>query len=387
MICSYASEINQVIMASKFFANSVLMEVETPKEVEESESSEEYDIDQLFNMINPAEERDSLLCDDCGSDLVEIDGVMTCSSKDCGIVESDVVDSRPEWRDPDGKVRCGGPTNYFFPQMSDGTTLSGLNNKRLNQKQQWICGDYRSQRLAYIFARIEHLRTKHDIPKAVIDDTKIYYKILSECKHRDGENKGKYIILRGDNVDNVLAACMAKAGENNHYHMSVSEIATIFGITQKRVTAGKKKFDNIIDTTDNDNEIFLDELANISALHNVTSDYINRYGPQVGLIGDALKLALTISENCLKLRLGSNHSENSLASGIIMTLLSRFVSEEELLEKKTAIAKCFGISEATITKVSNQLDAFYPFLISDEETEYLLRHYDSVAHSMGLPKK
>lgn len=374
-------------MTSDFFANSVLMTDEVSLSESEESSEEEYDIDKIFNMLNPEEPTSDTVCSACKSDLIEIDGVLMCSSEDCGLVESDMVDTGPEWRNPEGAVRGGGQTNYFFPQMTDGTTLSGLNNKQLNLKQKWICGNYRDQRLSYIFSRIDNLKKDNDIPKSVIEDTKIYYKILSECTHRDGENKGKYIILRGDNVDNILAACMSKAGENNHWPMSVNEIANIFGITSKRVTSGKKKFDKIIDTTDNVNQIFLDELANISALHNVTSDYISRYGPKVGLIGDALQLALRISDNCLKLRLGSNHSENSLASGIILMILNNFMSAEEVMVKKALIAECFAISEATINKVSNQLDIFYHFLINDEATEYLLKNYDDVATSMGLPKK
>lgn len=375
--------------SNKFFANSVLLSEDIVEESsEESSESEDMDMNDLVKILNPLKTDSDFVCTECNSDLMEEEGIMICSNEDCGLVGGDVIDSGPEWRSSDNANRGSCPSNHFFPRASEGTIMSGLNNHRLQMKQQWIAsGNYRGQRLSYIFDKINKLQQSHDIPKVVIDDTKIFYNNLSDCRHRKGENKGKHIIIRGNNVDNVLAACMSKAGENNHWPMNTKELSQIFDITEKRITAGKKKFDRIIDTTDNPNEFFLDELSNISATHNVASDYIKRYGPRIGVINSTMDLALTIAGNCWKLRKGSNHSDDSLAGGIILLIMSKFTEAEEMLEKKTMIAKCFNVSEATINKVFNQLEPLYEVLISDGATSFVLANYDKYAEFLKKPKK
>ena len=376
-----------------FFVNSVLLDPELIEIEEESEDEPDLDLnyEQIMHHVMGTKtseqlslERDiDVSCSACGGELGQDlqGGVMVCMNPECGMIEEDILDLGAEWRSFNSGegTRCGCPSNYFFPQSSTGTIVTGLSNHRLRVKQQWNAGDYRGQRLSDVFGFITKICMRSNLSRSVIDDAKIYYKNLSECKHIKGKNKGKYIIIRGDNVTNIIAACVSKACEKNRCSMDSKEIGEVFRIKDSRVTSGKKKFDKIIDNTENPNENpFKNELSNITADFDITEDYITRHSAPLGMGASAKELALTIARNCWRSRQASDHSARSLAGGIVLLLFAR-CGTGNINKRKTRIAKQFGISEATITKVYVQIDFLYEMLIDDDLTTFVMENYESIA--------
>ena len=69
---------------------------------------------------------------------------------------------------------------------------------------------------------------ENKIPKKIENDSQIMYKMISECKHRKGKNKGRCIITRGINRESIIAATLFIACRKNGIGKSPKEIAKIF---------------------------------------------------------------------------------------------------------------------------------------------------------------
>ncbi|XWV26567.1 putative transcription initiation factor IIb-like protein [Tupanvirus soda lake] len=314
-------------------------------------------------------------CKACGSkgSLIEDQhaSVLVCSK--CGMVNEELLDHGPEWRQynnddnrGEGVNRCGCPSNFFFPKSSQGTIMAGSSNSRLKRKQKWNSMVYKERSLNQVFEYISHICSKNNIPKIIIDDAKIFYKNLSDCKHKSGVNAGKQIIIRGENRLSIIAACVFKACEKNKNPRSTKEIAEFFGLEEKKVTKGNKQFDKIMKNAD-DKSLMLDQYKDTDT----AEDYIRRHCPKLKINKNDTDIAVRIAHNCCKMKLASDHNPQSIAAGSILVM----VQYCNLNIDKKDIAKLFGTSDVTIGKIYNKIAPFADALVDDDATEHLIKKF------------
>lgn len=346
------------------------------KKENNSESLDTLTTDSGSEMITNCEEkeeRDEKVCQGCHSKNTFIEdqrsSMIICSN--CGMINEELLDHGPEWRQyynddnrGEGVNRCGCPYNFFFPKSSQGTIMVGSSNSRLKRKQKWNSMVYKERSLNQIFEYISKICSKNNITRIIVDSAKIFYKKLSDCKHKSGVNIGKQIIIRGENRLSIIAACVFRACEMNKNPRNIKEIAAMFNLDEKKVTRGNKQFDKIMKNADDN--LMLDEFSSDTA-----EDFIRRHCAKLKVSKSDTDLAVRISQNCCKMKLASDHNPQSLAAGSILVM----VQYCRLNIDKKNIATLFGTSDATISKIYNKIAPFADALIDDNLTKHLIKKF------------
>jgi transcription initiation factor TFIIB len=302
------------------------------------------------------------ICSECkSSKLVFTSGRGSYVCENCGTKGQDFLDDGPEWNNyEDGKSdggRCGAPINAFFPKSSLGTVINTPGYSKVKMLRNWGQVPYRERSLAEILNDIDAKCKKYKITKAIIDNAKILYKNVRETKHTEGISKGKNVIIRGLNREQVIASCFYFGAILQKSPRSTKEVADIFNMNTKRVSKGNRKFLDIM----KDNFIVFD----IKPSHG--TDFVERFGNKLKLTKETIELAKTIANNSTKLDIASDHQATSLAAASIL-----FASDilNQNVNKKS-VSEIFGISDVTIIKTYKKISPFEQFVISDEKTAKL----------------
>ena len=295
--------------------------------------------------------------------------VMVCSN--CGMINEELFDYGPEWRQynnddnrGEGMNRCGCPSNFFFSKSLQGTILVGHTNSRIRRKQKWNSMVYKERSLNNVLEYITNICNKNNIPKIVIDTAKILYKKLNDCKHKNGNNMGKQIIIRGENRISIIAACVFRACEMNKQPRSIKQIAEFFNIDEKKITKGNKQYDKIMKNTDDD--ISLDQFTTDSA-----EDYIRSTSQKLKIKKEEVELAVKIANNCCRMKLASDHNPQSIAAGSLLAMIHYL----NLNIDKKKIVNLFETSDVTISKIYNKLEPIIDALVDDEITDHLIKKF------------
>lgn len=300
-------------------------------------------------------------CKRCESkDLVSDGGYLICTN--CGIVNQQILDRNPEWTHfedgkSEGSARCGVPTNVFLPCSSLGTTIVGPGFSRLKKLHSWGQMPYKERSLSEVLQDIEGKCRKYKITKGVIVNAQYLYKKISEIKHRDGENAGKNVIIRGINRRSIIAACVFYGTLMQDTPSSLKKIADIFNLEMTQITKGIRHFDDLLQK-----EHVIQQIKPSDP-----SKFIRSYHSELNMNNAYVQLAIKISKNIAKLDLASNHQPISIAAGIIL-LMTKIYS---LKITKKHIAEVFLISEVTINKIFNKIEKFKEIIIDDDKTEKL----------------
>src|ERR1700733_6628225 len=328
----------------------------------EEESEKLPDIESNKNICKNCDANDSLMEDPTA-------GVVVC--KECGVINEELLDVGPEWRQynnddnrNEGVNRCGCPSNFFFPKFSQGTIISGIKNNRLKIKQKWGSIIYKERRLNTIFEYISDICGRNKIPRIISDSAKIMYKRISDCKHKTGENIGKHVIIRGINLISVVAACVFKACEMNKTPRTVREIAYLFDADEKKITKGIKTFEKIM--TECDDGMIL-ENSHVC----LPEDYVRRHCPKLKISEPDTELAVNIAYNCCRMKLASDHNTQSIAAGAILAM----IQYRNLNVDKKNISEQFGTSDVTISKIYNKLKNYIDILIDNEITDHMIKRF------------
>jgi len=294
----------------------------------------------------------------------------------CGNIINNVMNNNPEWRnnyDSSRRTinRCNVTTNPLLPQSSRSTTIGGYGYSKIKTLQKWSAMPYRERSLHGVLKVINYRCLKANIVKRVIDDAKILYKKLSECKHLTGKNIGKNIIIRGKNRESLIANCVFAACKRNKRTRSLKEIAKIFDLDYKEITRGRKTFHRLL-------KILKETNAKIKQATIETKNYLSASKPEhfVERFCRSLKIdhayiekAIMISQNIQKLNLASVHTPVSIASGAIMLIADIF----SLPITKKKIAEQFDISEVTIMKAFKILNKFKEVVINEKLTNKVVK--------------
>ena len=302
-------------------------------------------------------------------------GYIVCS--DCGQVQDNLLDHNPEWNNyEDGKAtlaRCSGSINPFLPQSSLGTSIAGHGRNKLQILHSWGMMPYKERSLYIVLKDIQTKCRDAFILKCVEDDAKIMYKNISNCKHLDGENKGKNIIIRGTNRKSLIAACVFFACKKNNKARSAKEIAKIFNLNYKNITKGCKRFMEL--------SLHLKSTLEIEQKSSSPEDFVPRFCKNIKIKGKYADQAIKIAKNVKNLNIATTHTPLSIASASI--LLTIYMNDLTITKKY--IAKKFDVSEVTISKAYRSIEEFRDILNDDKKTSYIVEQQQKERNTIKLP--
>lgn len=259
---------------------------------------------------------------------------------ECGFIFDKILDQSAEWRNygySDNKngdsTRCGNPINYLLPKSSMGTTISSTGSKYNSVKrlQKWnqISNDERSE--YEVFKKIDSFVSNQKINTKIIDDAKLYYKIL--CDKDKNKNK---VLTRGKIRLSLIVACIYISSKNNNKPIDEKKLLKIFKISKTDLTKGLKKFSNIERQKN----------LNINNNNNTIHDLIDLYGKQFNINDEIIEITHLIYIRALMMNILKNSGEKSICSGLFFFVSILFKIE---LSKQNIIRK-INVSEVTLNK-------------------------------------
>lgn len=290
----------------------------------------------------------------CGKPLFydSVNGSMICMA--CGTVSEDnIMDQTPEWnsgssentknKDPS---RCGCPINPMLHKSSMSTMIVTNRYGFMKRLHSQMSMDYVERARYHIFERIAKVAGDiGNLPHNVIEQSKYYYKILSERKLSRG------VIRQG-----LIACCMLHACKAMNVPRSMKEISNITGVT----TA----------TLNKTNKLFLKTMQDVLVISNNTKEkaleatnckhLINRYCNGLDL-DKKLETKLVRFSNRLNERIQEQgfldcKTPSAVAAGIIMYSCGKIGVDIS----KSSVSRKFAITVVTINKITK--------LISEYET-------------------
>lgn len=330
------------------------------------------DSDQDPNSTLESSNEPDYLCVNCKSDSLVNDpskGYYVCQS--CGVINNQYLDKNPEYNNyedsKEGSNRCGAPTSFFFPKASLGTKINTSNYSRIKKLHGWGQMPYRERSLLAVLENIQGKCKKYKITQTIIDNAKIMYKKINDCKHKKGKNKGKNIIIRCINRKSLIAACVFFGCKLQGRPRSPKEIADIFDLELKQVNKGCRKFLDLMNV----------DILMYKIRCSQSTDFIERYCKKLKVNQEYIDSAKRISNNIHKLDIASTHQPPSVAAGSILLMANLY----DLEISKKSISEIFGISDVTIAKTYRKIYPYHKIITSDEITEKIYKKL-----SKGKPK-
>ena len=263
--------------------------------------------------------------------------------KVCGLIYGKLIENTAEWRwygslDSKGldPTRCGIPINPLLPKSSMGTFIGGNKYGSLQRLHSWNAMPSDERSLWHVYEDINRKTQNSDLVAKIIDESKVYYKMLS---YSDKKMKG--VLTRGIVRESIKAACIFVACKNNGVPRSSSEIAKMFGIQTTDVTKGLKKFI----------EIEMKKNLHINVSVTDSQDFIKRYCCKLNISRIHEKIALMISDRSRKMGIVNDNTPPSIAAGIIYLIVIVY----KLKITKTTLRDKLSVSDVTICKCYKKL--------------------------------
>jgi len=317
-----------------------------------------------------------VFCSDCQNyELIDEDtsqGNYIC--KLCGVVLGYMLDYSPEWKqyeDGDVNARCSGYINPLLPISSMGTFISGSCSNRIKLINNWNSMQYKERSLNNEFKKIHNICQKYSILKCIEDDAKIMFKMISECRHENGKNKGKFVITRGKNRISISAACLYVSCSKKEIAYTPKEIADMYNITHSEMNKGIKNLRKLITN-------------NSSTKNSVShpSQFIKRYCNKLQILNCYNSEALTVATNVEALNIATEHNPFSIAAACIM-----LVVEKNKIKKITRkkLADEFEISDITIIKTFKKIEIYKKILFDKKLTDLYIKNFSEVETEEQIP--
>jgi transcription initiation factor TFIIIB Brf1 subunit/transcription initiation factor TFIIB len=337
----------------------------------------------LYDFIEPVIDSNNLnnICYSCNDNNFIEDshgGTIVCMS--CGLVFKNLFDESPEWKQYDdndrSEARCNQSYNVLLPQSSLGTCIYGANGT-LRRLQIWNKMPSRERSLNNEFKSISNVCQKYEIMKCVEDDTKIMYKIASECKHQIGDKKDKQIITRGINRKSIKAACLWYACVKKGITRTSKEMAKMWDINENELNKGRRNLKKLFEIKEKTTKSLL-RLETSKADH-----FVKRYCQTLNLKTIYTNDAIKISINIEKLNLMSSHTPCSTASASLL-LMANIHNLCHIT--KSILSSLFEISESTIVKTYKKIEPYKHVLINDEYTDEVVEYINTTIKPILIPK-
>ncbi len=359
--------------------NELENELEREMELNNESDKNKIDIKIKIKTKNSRERRSQ--CPNCETDDNLINdtklGVVICNS--CGQVIENILDGVGEWRsyDDDCKeslIRCNGYiVSRLLPQSSLGTTIGHSNWKsRIQRLHKWSKMPYKERSLNDVFKLMDNVCSKACILKCVVDDAKIMYKAISESRHFTGKNKNKYIIIRGDILTGIIAACVYFACQRKGMTRSPKEIAKIFAIDYSDMTRGCKNFQKYIKNG----------YINLNTGEIRAVDFVKRYCKDNHITEQFMNDAVKIADNIIRMDIATIHTPISIASCSVLLMVEiheiTSITRGKLLEQ-------FNISLATLVKTYEKTEKYKSILLDDAKVNEFIEKQNNSSINNVVP--
>jgi transcription initiation factor TFIIB len=317
------------------------------------------DFDDLFDSLKPVKElpksrSEEEYCEKCDENsVINTCGEFICHK--CGNIKEMMIDSTAEWRyygNDDSKssdpTRCGMPTNSLLPQSSYGSTVSFRNNesfemKKIRNYHGWNAMPYKERSLYNVFDTITVRAKNYGITPCIIEEAKIFYKKIAECK-----------ISRGANRKGLIASCIYKACKVKDVPRSHKEIAEVFGVKITHMTKGCKRFDELMNLNKDNTKS-----SNLNG--SCSTDYIQRFCSKLNIGPNILDVCKHVCVKAEEHGLVSENTPPSIASGSIFMVCNLL----DIPVTKKDISGVCGISEVTISKCYKKLLNYHQHLLPE----------------------
>ena len=300
-----------------------------------------------------------IICDNCGSILNNV------------YYSNDDVRYNDDYRERSN--RCNNYVNYFLPNSSLCTTIACSNNSRVKILHKWGAMPYKERSLHEVLKYIHQKCQQGNIMKCIEDDARILYKNIKDAKHTSGKNKGKMIIIRGDNKESLIAACVLFACKKNHETRSPKEIAKLFDIEYKSMTRGCKKFYKLLSMTSLDYSIEVSD-----PIH-----FITRFCRSLHIHKNYIEKCIEITNNIQKLKIASRHTPFSIANSSIL-LVSDYYKELNIDRKE--VSSKFNVSEVTIIKTYKKLIKYRKIIMDTNLTNKIVQKAEIKRKLLPIPE-
>ena len=289
------------------------------------------------------------ICPYCDTDtMVSEDLGYECIN--CGYVGDNVVEQTAEWRyyginDTRGynPTRTGNIINPLLPKSSMGTFIGGNKYSNIQRLHTWSSMPSNERSLWMIYKKINRLLQNSDITNKIIEESKYYYKMITE-----NDNKLKGILTRGSIRQGLIAACIYISCKNNGVPKHSAEIASLCNIDENLVTKGLKKFV----------EIEKRKKLNINNKQTKPSEFINIYCNKLNLSNNIKRLCMVLCDRTIKLGILKNNTPPSVASGIVYLVIIKL----NLNVSKNKLIEIIKISEVTLNKTFKKLNSLSEYL-------------------------
>ena len=298
--------------------------------------------------------REQMKCFMCTSrdiGFMHEDGQLVCNG--CGTVLCMLIDKNQEHT---SAMTEGSNINIFLPKSSLGTSISGNPRMKIRLVNEWWKWVYKEKAFYDDKKKIEERCYNARLPKCVVDNALNLYKKASESRHEMGENKGKYMIVRGVNRRGLMAACVYYGASMQKQPRTPKEIADIFELKRTYMTRGCKKFQEMIGFN--------------QYTKNETVDFVDRYSIRLGLSVESRDKAKEIVSNITRLNLASSHQPPSIAAAAILLLAD--LSGGKITVSKHDLHEMFKISEVTITKTYKKIQPLIDIVKDSSVTDQVM---------------
>ena len=299
----------------------------------------DLDKEPLNNNICPYCDTDTMVKEDLGYECVK-----------CGYVGDSIIEYGAEWRyyginDSRGNnpTRTGNIINPLLPKSSMGTFIGGNKYSNIQRLHTWSSMPSNERSLWEIYKKINRLLQNSDIANKIIEESKYYYKIITE-----NDKKLKGILTRGSIRQGLIAACIYVSCKNNSIPKHSAEIAELCNIDENLVTKGLKKFV----------EIEKRKKLTINNKQTKPSEFINIYCNKLNLSTDVKKLCIIICDRITKLGILKNNTPPSIASGVVYLIIMKL----KLNVHKSKLIDIIKISEVTLNKTYKNLNLYSEYI-------------------------
>jgi len=304
-------------------------------------------------------EKEEDLCNQCNSILIFTeDGFPTCFNKECGMIQTSVLDYSPEWRyfasDQKGSSdtsRCGNPIDPLLEESSYACKILCSSNasyemKNLRRWAKWQSMPHREKALYDEFQIITTLSQNAGIPKLFIEHAKVIYKDLYEQK-----------TFRGVKRDAIRAASIWISCWKNENPRTSNEIAEIFKIDKTSASLGCSLAEEMLQSHERQFES-----ADKSQLCALTPNtFIERFASKLNLSAELILLAKFVALQVEKHNIIPDNRPQAITAGILY-----FISYHcNLHYSKQDIKNLLSdeASEVTINKCFKKLDEYKHLLL------------------------
>ena len=337
----------------------------TLDDIDNNELWEFYD--EIGSSESSNTKRDLGVCISCGSkDQIENGKTRNIVCKNCGMNIVDDLDRTFSTNNSNADIVSNSsnyniPINYFFKESSMGTIIGGRGNSRIKTIHRWSLMPYRERSRKEVFDFITNICRKGGLAKSIIDNAHILYMNLSGVKKKDVD---RTIIIRGNNRDSLIAACVYFGCKMQGKPRCPKEIAQMFGLGLTDVTGGCRKF--------------LEIMGKDVGMYNIKSskayDYIERCGKKLKLQKKYIDEAVKIVKNIITLDYASDHQPPSVAAGCLLLV----VNMNNLDIDREQISKVFKISQVTITKIYDKISKYSKVITNDESVARIYKQIQKI---------